>query len=61
MPREIPETYTYCDDCWHATDYCKCGEPRCETCRNYATKKIKFEDDTYWFCDYCEHEGEEIA
>jgi len=62
MPRELPKTYTYCNECWRVMDYCKCGEPRCENdCGKYATKKVKFEDDTYWFCGECKHEGEEVA
>jgi len=47
MPRELPKTYTYCDDCWHVMDDCKCGEPRCEGCNKYADTYYRIEDEYY--------------
>ena len=61
MPRELPVYHESCEDCGYLTDHCKCGEPTCESCEKYATKKVVYEDDTYWFCGKCEYEGEEVA
>ncbi len=61
MPRELPRYFDRCEDCEYLTQYCKCGEPLCENeCGEYATKKVMYEDDIYWFCDKCEYEGEEV-
>lgn len=61
MPRELPVYHESCEDCGYLTDHCKCGEPTCESCDKYATKKVVYEDDIYWFCGKCEYEGEEVA
>lgn len=58
---EPPNPIPYCQDCEYLTDYCKCGEPGCENCGKPATFQVRYEDDTYWFCDRCDYEGERIT
>jgi hypothetical protein len=60
MPKQITRSFSKCEDCGFWIESCMCGQPKCESCINYATTKVKYEDDIYWFCDDCEYEGQEV-
>lgn len=48
-----PEPAAFCDDCNYLWEYCRCGEPTCEDCGNWATRKITVDDCEAWACEKC--------
>lgn len=56
---EPPTPPAWCEDCGHTWEGCRCGEPTCENCGDWAARKITVDDCEGWACEDCAREHEE--